>query len=186
MNLFQKILMLFLIVLVFALIGVIGFLGYHIYQTENIDVPNVIGYSYEEAYTILTNKHLNVEKIEKKVETEKEVGIVLNQNKRNKAKENQIIKLTVGVLDDKIIVPSIEGMTIENATIELNKTKIKYQIKYEKGSEDGKVINQSVKKGKKISPNETLIITVTKKEKEEKIEENKEEKETKETEIEIG
>ena len=176
MNFFQKFLMFNLIIIVIVLSCIIGFLGYHIYKTENIKVPNVIGYTYEDAYITLTNKKLNAQKIEKIVEDKNKEGIVLNQNKKETAKENEIIKLTIGVLENKIKVPKVEGLTLEEAINILNKYKINYKIKYKIGDEDNIVL----KENEKINSNSILTITVMKKQ-EEKIEEKSEE--SKETQI---
>ena len=165
MNFFQKFIMLFLFLLCTSLIGVIGFLAYHIYQTENIDVPNVVGYTYSDASSTLKDNKLNSTKVEEKVTDASKVGIVLKQSKKagSKAKENQIIKLTVGVLDDSVTVPNVKGLKLTEAIALLNKNKVKYKITYKTSDEDGIVLNQSISQGKKISIDNVITLTVSKK-----------------------
>lgn len=161
MNFFQKFLMFFLFILCTLLIGVSGFLAYHIYETEYIDIPDVTGYSYEKAQSILREKKLNVEMTEKKVNDEKNVGIVLKQSSKGKAKENQIIKLTVGVLNDEKIMPNIVNLSLEEGLLILNKNSIKYKIVYKESDNDNVILNQSIKPNKKINDN-VVTITVSK------------------------
>ena len=170
MNLFQKFMMLFLILLSLSALGLAGFLGYYIYTNQNIIVPSVTGYSYEKACEILKNKKLQCAKIEKIVTDQNNAKIVINQSKKSGTKviENTTIKLTVGVLDTSVLVPNVVGFNLNEAISILNKNNIKYKIVYSLSDEDNDtVINQNVKKGKKIKLTDTLIITVSKNNEEE-------------------
>ncbi|MBR3898401.1 MAG: PASTA domain-containing protein [Bacilli bacterium] len=178
MNFIQKFFIFILFNLCIALIGVCGYLAYHIYQNEYIDIPNVIGYTYESAETILKDKKLNAEKIETEVTDESKVGIVLKQSKKGKASENQIIKLTVGVLSTKVSVPNVKGMTLEKAIELLNKNNINYKIVYEDSDKNNIVLKQNVKENTKIDREDIVTITVSnKKETEKEVKEDKTEKE---------
>ena len=57
MNLFQKIIMLFFILLSISALALAGYLSYYIYESQNIIVPEVMGYSYEKASIILKEIH---------------------------------------------------------------------------------------------------------------------------------
>lgn len=164
MNIIQKIGIFILFNLCIVLFGISAFLAYHIYKEENIIVPNVIGYTYEEAENTLKNVKLNAEKIEKEVEDESQIGIVIDQNKRKKASENSIIKLTVGIKSDKITVPKLTGLNVEEAVEILNKQNINYKIKYKEYDSENIVISQNKKPNEKIDTSEELIIEVSKKE----------------------
>ncbi len=163
MNLFQKFMMLFFILLSLSALGLAGFLGYYIYTNQNIIVPSVTGYSYEKACEILKNKKLQCVKVEKIVTEDNDV--VINQSKKSGSKvmENTIIKLTVGVLDTSVLVPNLIDLNLNEAVSILNKSNIKYKLVYSASDKDNDVvINQSIKKGKKIKLTDTLIITVSK------------------------
>ena len=165
MSFFQKIMMFFLFLLCVVSIGAVAVLGYHIYQTENITVPDVTGLPYEEAEIRLHDAGLNATKIEIVTDDESEVGIVLKQRKRGGAKvsENATIELSVGVLDTTVEVPDVEGKTLEEALELCSENGVTYQIIYEESDETpNTVLKQSIRKGKKIENTEVLVLTVSK------------------------
>ena len=166
MSFFQSFMMFFFILLSICALSAAAFLGYYIYQNNNIVVPNLEDCTYETAEKILKESKLQAEKIEQPVTDKDEVGIVIKQSKKSGSKvmENTVIKLTVGVLDTKVTVPNITNLKLEDALILLNKNKIKYEIIYEDDDEDNIVLKQSIKAGKKIENTQTVIITVSKKE----------------------
>ena len=166
MSFFQSFMMFFFILLSICALGAAGFLGYYIYQNSNIEVPDVIGYSYEDAERTLKESKLQVQKIEEKVTDEDEVGIVIKQNRKagSKVMENTVIKLYVGVLDEKVTVPDVEGLSLDEAVALLNKNNVKYEIKYETLDEDNIVLVQSVRANQKIEKDEVVTITVSKQE----------------------
>ena len=162
-SIFTKILLLFFILLSIGLLVIASILGYRYYEENNIEVPNVIGYSYEEATAILDTANLSYEMKEVETTNQDEVGIVIKQSKKggSKTHENAIITLTVGVLDNHVTVPNVIGMSIEESTSTLNKNNISYRIEYEETTdeENNTVIKQSIKAGKKIENTEIITIT---------------------------
>ena len=167
MSFFQSFMMFFFILLSICALGVAAFLGYYIYQNSNIEVPDVTGYTYESAERTLKDSKLQAQMVEETVTDEDEVGIIIKQNKKagSKVMENTVIKLTVGVLDTKVTVPDVEGLSLDEAVTLLNKNNIKYEIEYETSDkEDNIVLDQSVKANKTIENTETVTITVSKKE----------------------
>ena len=171
MSFFQKFMMFFLFLLCVISIGAVGILGYHIYQTENITVPDVTGLTYEEAEIRLRDVGLNASRKEVITDEEEEVGIVLKQKKRGgaKASENAIIELSVGVLDTTVEVPDVEGKTLEEALELCRESGVTYQIIYEESDETpNTVLKQSIRSGKKIENTEVLVLTVSKEEEVEK------------------
>ena len=163
-SIFTKILLLFFILLSIGLLVIASILGYHYYEENNIEVPNVIGYSYEEATVILDTANLSYEMKEVETTNEDEVGIVIKQSKKggSKTHENAIITLTVGVLDNHVTVPDVIDMSLEEATNILNANNISYRIEYEEttNEENNTVISQSIRAGKKIENTEIITITV--------------------------
>lgn len=163
-SIFTKILLLFFILLSIGLLVITSILGYHYYEENNIEVPNVIGYSYEEATVILDTANLSYEMKEVETTNQDEVGVVIKQSKKggSKTHENAIITLTVGVLDNHVTVPNVVGMTLEEATSTLNKNDISYRIEYEETNdeENNTIIKQSIRAGKKIENTEIITITV--------------------------
>ena len=76
-SIFTKILLLFFIILSIGLLVIASILGYHYYQENNIEVPNVTGYTYEEATAILNSTNLNYEMKEQETTNQDEVDIVI-------------------------------------------------------------------------------------------------------------
>ena len=163
-SIFTKILLLFFILLSIGLLVIASILGYHYYEENNIEVPNVIGYSYEEATVILDTANLSYEMKEVETTNQEEIGIVIKQSKKggSKTHENAVITLTVGVLDNHVTVPNVIGMSLEESTSNLNKNNISYRIEYEETTdeENNTVIKQSIRAGKKIENTEIITITV--------------------------
>lgn len=163
MSFFEKFMMFFFILLCIALIGACGILAYHIYETENIEVPDVLGETYDGACKILKSSNLNCSEVLEETDDEDEVGIVLKQSKRggSKAAENAIIKLTVGVLDTHVVVPDVEGMSLEDALVKLNEASVNYKLEYEETDDkDNIVLKQSVKAFKKIENTDVVTLTI--------------------------
>ena len=163
-SIFTKILLLFFILLSIGLLVIASILGYNYYLENNIEVPNVTGYTYEEATALLNTANLSYERKEQETTNKDEVGIVLKQNKKagSKTHENAVITLTVGILDNHVTVPNVVGMTLEEATGALNKSGISYRIEYKdtKDEKDNTVIKQSIKANKKIENTEIVTITI--------------------------
>lgn len=167
MSFFQSFMMFFFILLSICALGAAGFLGYYIYQNSNIVVPGVEGYTYEQAERVLGESNLQAEKVEKTVTDEDEVGVVIEQNKKSGSKvmENTVIKLTVGVLDTRVIVPDVEGLTLDEALDLLNENNVKYEIVYETSDKENNIVlDQSIRANKKIENTETVTITVSRNE----------------------
>ena len=167
MSFFQSFMMFFFILLSICALGAAAFLGYYIYQNSNIEVPDVVGYTYEDAESTLKEKNLQAQMTEETVTDEDEVGVVIKQNRKagSKVMENTVIKLTVGVLDTKVTVPDVEGLSLEKAIDILNKNNLKFEIEYQISEEEENIVlKQSIRPNKKIENTETIIITVSKKE----------------------
>ena len=143
-----------------------------IYQNQNIEVPEVTGLDYQNAANKLKEAKLNYVKEEKLTTDKDEEGIVLKQSKKagSKTSEKTLIKLTVGVYDDTVVMPKVTSLKVDQALEKLNKLGIKYQIIYKETSDNfGIVLKQSINSDKKISKNTVVTLTITK----QKAEENK-------------
>ena len=147
---------------------VLGLFIYHYYEENNIKVPNVVGYSYNEAVNILSNAKLSYQQKTVLTKDEEEVDVVIKQSKRagSKTHENAVITLTVGVLDTRVEVPDVRGLTLEEAVKSLNSLNISYQVVYQEDKdEENIVLKQSIRSGKVIDNTESITLTVSQKEK---------------------
>ena len=165
---FSKFLVFVLLILVIGLAFVLGLFIYHYYEENNIKVPNVVGYSYDEAVSILSNAKLSYQQKTVLTKEEEEVDVVVKQSKRagSKTHENAVITLTVGILDTRVKVPDVRGLTLEEAVESLNSLNISYQVVYqENDGEENIVLKQSIRSGKVIDNTESITLTVSQKEK---------------------
>lgn len=174
MSFLQKffVFILFLICLGFA--GLSGFLAYHIYTTELATVPSVIGLSEEEATKKLEDIGF---KVSVKEEITDDYGYVLDQSIEagELVFKYKKINITVGVKDDKIIMPNLVGLHLESAESFLKEQNIKYEIEYVEDETENIVLKQSVKENKEITNDTVIKLTVSKLKEEEKTEKPKEE-----------
>ena len=76
-SFFSKFLVFILLIIVIALAGIASVFAYHYYQENNIEVPSVVGYSYEEATAILGEAKLSYQQKEELTTDESEVGVVI-------------------------------------------------------------------------------------------------------------
>lgn len=167
MSFFSKVVMFLLIFMILFLLFVCGVLGYQLYTNENIEVPNIVEMTYDEAKSTLSNKKLNIERSDKVVDDESQVGIILEQSKNpgDKVSKNTVIKVVVGVLDSYISIPDVVGMNLDEAKNVLNHQSISFTISYQE-VEDGEVnivLKQNPKKNTKIERKEKVELVVSKK-----------------------
>lgn len=180
-SFFSKFLVFILLIIVIALAGIASVFAYHYYQENNIEVPSVVGYSYEEATAILGEAKLSYQQKEELTTDESEVGVVIKQSKRagSKTHENTVITLTVGVLDSRVEVPDVRGMMLEDAINTLNHAGISYQLVYKESNKDENVIlKQSIRPGKEIDNSESVTLTVSVSKKEDDTNQNEEDNES--------
>ena len=180
-SFFSKFLVFILLIIVIALAGIASVFAYHYYQENNIEVPSVVGYSYEEATAILGEAKLSYQQKEELTTDESEVGVVIKQSKRagTKTHENTVITLTVGVLDSRVEVPDVRGMMLEDAINTLNHAGISYQLVYKESNKDENVIlKQSIRPGKEIDNSESVTLTVSVSKKEDDTNQNEEDNES--------
>ena len=180
-SFFSKFLVFILLIIVIALAGIASVFAYHYYQENNIEVPSVVGYSYEEATAILGEAKLSYQQKEELTTDESEVGVVIKQSKRagSKTHENAVITLTVGVLDSRVEVPDVRGMMLDDAINTLNHAGISYQLVYKESNKDENVIlKQSIRPGKEIDNSESVTLTVSVSKKEDDTNQNEEDNES--------
>ena len=175
MTLFQKMVMILLIIVVLGLSAVIAYAGYKYYKTRDlVTVPNVTGLTYEQAKLSLEEAKLEpVEKL-KSTDEEGEDNIVLKQNKKSgkKVKKNSKVKIYVG--EYKVTVSNYVGLDVEKAKEKITEKGLKYNITEKESDKysEGTVTYQDVKSGIKVKAGKIINIVVSKaKEAKEKVQE---------------
>ena len=66
------------------------------------------------------------------------------------------------MLDTRVKVPDVRGLTLEKATATLNQVGISYQVVYEESDKDANIVlKQSIRAGKVIDNTEGITLTVS-------------------------
>lgn len=183
MTIGQKLLMFILFILVLGLIGGLSYIGYKYYnQKDLVEVPNVVGLTYQQAESRLEESGLvAVKKIESTEELVQD-NVVIDQNKETgkKVKKGSRVKVIVGEYETE--VGEYVGIQIDTVKSKLESLGLKYQISEEISDKysEGVVVYQSIKKGTKAKLNEVikLVVSKAKEVKKETIDEEKVETET--------
>ncbi len=157
----------FVIILLFLIIiSLCGVILYFYYEKQNIEVPNLIGLSYDEAHIKLAESNLKIEKKERLVDDIEDEGVVINQSKKaySKTSENSKVIVTIGVMKE-YSVPNFINKNIEDVKSNLDNNKIKYKIiiKDVTVGKSNIVLSQSYKPGSKIKINQLITLTVSNK-----------------------
>lgn len=165
-NPIKNFILFILILLIMIMLGIIGVMGYHTWNENNIQVPNVVGFTYEEAIEELSKNNLIATYKTKTVDDEEQNGVVLSQTPiaNKKVRKHKKIKLTVGVLEEYLELQDFTTMDLDNTIMVLKSLKLNYKIK-EKITDTYKnntIISQNPKSGTKIKQDQTIELTVAK------------------------
>ena len=128
--------------------------------------PNLIGQTVDTAKTMAANVDLKVTTTEKTCEDQPK-GKVCSQDPAKGAdvKKGDTINLVVSTGAPKVVVPSVVGQSVDDATSTL--TSDKYQFKVEtqekvSGEDPGTVLEQNPKLGAQVEKGTTITLTVAK------------------------
>ncbi len=115
--------------------------------TEQVEVPNLLGMTEDEAKEALEDAGLGYKNIGTASSDEYEEGLVMDQsvNAGKKVDKNTTIKVTFSSGKGDIDIPDVTGMTESNAISTLKSAGFKYNTNYEYSDdvESGKVISYS-------------------------------------------
>ena len=132
-----------------------------------VEVPSVVGDSYDEAYGVLTGFGFAVKKEEESSEDVPE-GYVISQVPEggNKVPKGQNVTITVSTGKGKVMVPMLLGRTEEEGTIEAIEAglQISDSISYvfDSSYEAGEICYQSYSYGSYVAPGTVIEIRVSK------------------------
>lgn len=131
---------------------------------EEVQVPNVVGMTQENAVSALEAEKLKYKIVEGE-SNEYDPGYVFKQNvdAGTTVKEGKIIEIYVCVGTEGVDVPNVTDKTEDAAVIMLENAGFKVEVKEEASDdvEKGKVIRQSPSAGQKMEQGETVIIVVS-------------------------
>lgn len=135
--------------------------------TEQTTVPKVIGMTYDEAVAELEKNKLKAEKVEETSKTIKE-GIVISQeieaNSTANAGDTVKIHVSIGTGINQVVMPNVLGKTESEAKTILESKNLKVNVEYNinANSDNGMVVEQSIKSGENIDEGTEVKIIVNK------------------------
>jgi eukaryotic-like serine/threonine-protein kinase len=132
-----------------------------VFHVDEVDVPDVIGEEYIDAFDQLKAQGLDVKRQEV-FDSEIEEGHVVRQDPSpgTKVKQNAVITLYVSKGPEKENMPDVEGLNIDSAKEILNgKGFTDIDINYEESDTEpeGTVLTQSPDRDEKVTPAETTV-----------------------------
>jgi eukaryotic-like serine/threonine-protein kinase len=132
-----------------------------VFSVQEVNVPDVVGDDYEDAFDKLKAKSLDVKR-EEVFDPEVEDGHVIRQNPSGGTvvKEHAVITLHVSKGPEKEDMPDVEGYNIESAQALLkDKGFTDIDINYEESDSEpeGTVLTQSPDRDEKVTPAETTV-----------------------------
>ena len=137
-------------------------------EAKDVQIPNLIGKTEEEAKAELEELKLNYEKVSEDYNADQEAGKIYEQSPaytpNYKVKEKSTtIKVKISKGTEKVTVPKVAGMTYDEAVKELENNKLKAEKIEETSKEikEGIVISQETNPNTEANAGETVKIHVS-------------------------
>ena len=137
--------------------------------TESHTVPNVLGYTVEQAEQLDGVKDVfTIEVIGTRADSKYQPGQIVEQDPSagRTRKGNLVIRVYVCAEEEKYMVPDVRNQTLQEAKLELNNMNLSLQIETSEEFSDtvaeGSVISTSPAVGSEIKKGNTVILTVSK------------------------
>jgi serine/threonine-protein kinase len=161
-----KLIIIFLIVLVIIVVLDNFIMPFYVNLGDEIEMPDVIEMSVDEAKTILTENGFQVFIKDSLYDADHPVGIVIEQNPYPYAmvKEGRRIYLTISIGEKPIIMPKLFGVSPREAELILDTYGLKLYSKSYRPSDmyyEGTVMEQSYPPGQPIKSGTNISITIS-------------------------
>ena len=167
----KRILMIAVIACIIILIPIIGFFGTQLIldagQPKDVNLPNLIGKTYEETKELLKDTKITIE-TEEEFNEEVEAGKIFWQEppyiEGYQVKENSNIKVKISKGTEMVTMKKVVGMKFEEAEALIeNELHLKIEKKEEtsKTVEAGVIIKQTPEEGEEVKTGSTVEITVS-------------------------
>ena len=134
---------------------------------DQVDVPNIVNQSQDDATRQLTNIDLKVGQITQKACEDAAKGNICEQNPTagTKVDKNTAVDIVVSTGAPKVAVPSVLGQDVDKATETLEGDKYGFVVKTkqeESAEEPGTVLSQDPKLGEEVEKGSTITLTIAK------------------------
>ena len=160
-----------IVVLVIGIFVGAIFAGYSILNAskpKEVQIPNLVGMTQEEAQSTLLGLNLKYKVIEERYDEEIEADVIIQQDPKFIENFNVLEESTVEVVVSKgkeiVVVPTVVGKTQEEAEQELEELGLKVEIIEENNDkvEAGYVIKQEPVEGEEVAGKSTVKVYVSK------------------------
>ncbi|MFF5518592.1 Stk1 family PASTA domain-containing Ser/Thr kinase [Streptomyces coeruleorubidus] len=147
------------------LIGRWAFSGNDV-ANDTVDVPNLVGQTLDDAKRLAVNSDLKLSTTEKPCENQSK-GKVCNQTPEypTKVKKNSTVEVVVSTGAPKVSVPSVTGLSLDEAKEKLEDGKYELQVETETRTspeDPGTVLEQNPTTGEEVEKGSTITLTVAK------------------------
>ncbi len=135
-------------------------------STKNVELPNFVGMSRQEAEDKAKDLKLILE-FEEQFSVDVEEGKIISQNPNSEltkeVKQKSTVKLVISKGTEIVKVPKVAGMKKEDAIKALEEIGLIVEIEEEnsKKVEEGYVVKQDIEANKEVNAGSTIIITVS-------------------------
>lgn len=155
-------------ILLFILTIGITYAATELLKVKEVQIPNLVGMSKEEAEDLIKESKLQLEITAEEFDDEVPQGYIISQDptytENFKIKEKSKIKVVVSKGQEVVKVPKVSGMLKEDAVIELEKLNLVVEEKEEISTkvEEGYIIKQTPDENTEVPANSTVTIYVSK------------------------
>jgi serine/threonine-protein kinase len=149
------------------LIGRWAFSGSGGVGNDTVAVPNLVSQTKTQAEKLLTNSDLKVGTVTKKPCETQPRGSICSQDPKapTQVKKNSTVDLVVSTGAPKVTVPSVIGLSLDDAKTKLESDDYQFTVKTEEREstdEPGTVLDQDPIKGDEVEKGSTITLTIAK------------------------
>ncbi|MFH9061193.1 Stk1 family PASTA domain-containing Ser/Thr kinase [Streptomyces coeruleorubidus] len=133
---------------------------------DTVAVPNLVGQTLDDAKRLAVNSDLKLSTTEKPCENQSK-GKICDQNPKppTKVKKNSTVEVVVSTGAPKVSVPSVTGLSLDEAKAKLEDGKYELQVETETRTspeDPGTVLEQNPTTGEEVEKGSTITLTVAK------------------------
>ena len=136
--------------------------------TKEVIISDMTGLNIDDAVKIIDENFLNNVDVSFEENTDIKRDTIIEQNIKGNIKRNDKLNLKVSLGSKENLKPikmkNLVNTSLFKATLYLNRNAIDYELKYDFSNkiDKGNIISQSIEKGKEVSPNDKITLTVSK------------------------
>ncbi|MCE5235809.1 MAG: protein kinase [Clostridiaceae bacterium] len=134
-------------------------------DTDSYVIPTVVGKNVDDATGLAKLRGFELFVQSEQASTQHPEGVILNQEPLGgtRGKPGDVINVVVSTGSDRAVVPYVLGMTLADATIEIEEQSLKVGgVEYvESGQPDGLVLSQNPPEGTELSKNDGVDLTIS-------------------------